>query len=507
MAVVLEPLKAAGKPNGHGVEMTGGDGAVRRVYPLLATYVADYPEQCLVTCTKYGTCPKCRRKATELELPSPGEPRTQRWTYKIIQDARLALHSHSQSASSIYARTMEDDVGGGKYEPFWVDFPLVDIHRCIAPDVLHQLYQGVLKHLVAWVQEVVGQGELDRRIQALPPASGVRHFKKGLSTLSQVSGIEHKHIAKILLACLVGKVDPNGIVACRSLLHFIYLAQYPSHDQDTLRYMEEELKSWHNKRHYFIRHGSRTDFNIPKFHSLLHYVDSICWLGATDNYNTEMFERLHIDFAKEGWRSSNKRDHFPQMVKWLSRQEKVASFDFYRSWMDITQPSQTENQAILVRPDQDDDDQALATVQHNSILQKAKLTQTLQIAKRPAEPRKNLNRILVSHGAPGFVAHLKAFLHSLLPVDQQVNQATVLEYSLPFSSLDVWHQFKFTPASQFEDDAVQEIVKSIPALKDSAGSRYDTVIVLDNDKAESTAVEGRAFAYLLFITLTSIPRM
>ena len=60
MAVVLQPLKAASNPRGPGIEMVGGDGAVRRVYPILATYVADYPEQCLVTCTKYGTCPKCR---------------------------------------------------------------------------------------------------------------------------------------------------------------------------------------------------------------------------------------------------------------------------------------------------------------------------------------------------------------------------------------------------------------------------------------------------------------
>ncbi|KAJ3967331.1 hypothetical protein EV361DRAFT_770678, partial [Lentinula raphanica] len=65
MALVLESLKVAGNPAGPGIEMVGGDGAVRRVYPVLATYIADYPEQCLVTCTKYGTCPKCRRKADE----------------------------------------------------------------------------------------------------------------------------------------------------------------------------------------------------------------------------------------------------------------------------------------------------------------------------------------------------------------------------------------------------------------------------------------------------------
>ncbi|EGO02491.1 hypothetical protein SERLA73DRAFT_38069, partial [Serpula lacrymans var. lacrymans S7.3] len=56
MMVILEPLKKAGI---EGMDITGSDGAVRRVYPVLACYIADYPEQCLVTCTKYGTCPKC----------------------------------------------------------------------------------------------------------------------------------------------------------------------------------------------------------------------------------------------------------------------------------------------------------------------------------------------------------------------------------------------------------------------------------------------------------------
>lgn len=477
MAIVLDPLKKAGK---DGVEMVSGDGAVRWVYPLLATYVADYPEQCLVTCSKYGTCPKCRQSSEDLEVPTPGSPRKAKLTYEIIQEARSAGY---KNPSGIYKECMSQDVAGAWYEPFWVGFPLTDIHRCIAPDILHQLYQGVLKHLVEWIQKVVGAHELDVRIRALPPACGVRYFKNGISGLSQVSGTERKEICKVLLSCLVGKMDNRGILACRSLIHFIHLAQYTSHDEETLHYMETELNNWHRYRGFFITSGVRQDFNIPKFHSLLHYVDSIRWLGTTDNYNTEMFERLHIDFAKLGWRASNKRDHFPQMIKWLGRQERVAYFDFYKSWMEEEIELNAENDA-----DENDGPKMILKHKRGLLENSPKASDiTTQLAKFPSEIQKSIARIRMSHEAPEFEAHLKIFLASLLPTTDRVRQSIFLDAELPFSALDVWHRFKLIPNSLGFDH--QEVIKAMPSFGDSI-ARFDTVMILDTDEAESTAVQG-----------------
>ena len=167
MRIVLKPLIEAGT---NGVEMTSSDGAVRRVHPILTCYVADYLEQCLVACTKYGTCVKCKAPAEDLQNPTPAENRTSQWTEQIIEEARQQA---SGSPQKFHSYCMSKDVASNVYQPFWDGFPLCDIHRSITPDVLHQLYQGVFKHLVNWCQRILTPQELDRRIRALPPAYGL----------------------------------------------------------------------------------------------------------------------------------------------------------------------------------------------------------------------------------------------------------------------------------------------------------------------------------------------
>ncbi|KAF9003201.1 hypothetical protein BDZ89DRAFT_967568 [Hymenopellis radicata] len=229
---------------------------------------------------------------------------------------------------------MAQNVSGHAPKPFWANLPHTNIHVSTTPDVLHQLYQGVLKHLISWCQILMTEEEMDRRIRCLPPGLGLRHFKNGISALSQISGTERKNMGKILLACLVGSSLPErGVTACRAILDFIYLAQYSTHDEETLGYMDAALETWHKNKDYFIQVGLRTHFNFPKLHSLQHYVQSIRYFGATNNFNTEMFERLHIDFSKKGWRASNKRDEYPQMTTWVVRKENVHAFKRYTTWV------------------------------------------------------------------------------------------------------------------------------------------------------------------------------
>ncbi|EGN97235.1 hypothetical protein SERLA73DRAFT_57773 [Serpula lacrymans var. lacrymans S7.3] len=120
MKIILDPLKKAGRDE---IEVVGGDGAVRRVYHVLACYVADYPEQCLVTCSKYGTCPKCKLPPEELSASTAGEPHTDQWTESVFNKAKEDTHSFYQ----FQERCKEKLVSESIYKPFWTGFPHCNI--------------------------------------------------------------------------------------------------------------------------------------------------------------------------------------------------------------------------------------------------------------------------------------------------------------------------------------------------------------------------------------------
>ncbi|TDL13854.1 hypothetical protein BD410DRAFT_708429, partial [Rickenella mellea] len=217
-------------------------------------------------------------------------------------------------------------------DPFWSQLPYTNIHMAITPDILHQLYQGVISHLLSWCQDIIGADELDNRVKRFPPSHGIRHFKNGFTILSNVSGPERKQMAKLLLGIMAGAAPKDVIRCCRALLDFTFIAQYASHSEETLKYLDDALQTFHQHKEIFVTLGIREHFKIPKLHSLLHFSSSIRLFGSTDNYNTEMFERLHIDFAKEAYRASNHRDERPQMLRWLERREKINAFDGYLQW-------------------------------------------------------------------------------------------------------------------------------------------------------------------------------
>jgi hypothetical protein len=254
---VLGLIRAYGE---RGLAMMSGDGTWRRCHPIFASFIGDYPEQALVTCTYNGRCPKCLVPSNQLgELEHfPDCDLTQALnTFQLADEDAHAFHAACREA-------------GFKpvYHPFWQMLPLTNIFLSITPDVLHQLLQGVVKHLVSWLTQsaVFGAAEIDARCQAMPPSHHIMLFPKGITILSRISGKEHKAMCRILLGLITdiplpGRQVPLHVVrATHALLNFTFLAQFSSHTTHTLHQLEESLKRFHNNKDVFLNVGVRRAF-------------------------------------------------------------------------------------------------------------------------------------------------------------------------------------------------------------------------------------------------------
>lgn len=317
MKQITHSLIAAGT---KGCKMACADGHARNVFPILAAYVADYPEQCLVACCMENRCPICQVAPDARGTHQPAVDRIEKETLSLIDTPGIS--SATLKASGV--RPVPS--------PFWRDLPHTSIFQSFTPDLLHQLHKGVFKdHLIKWCTTLVGEDELDDRLRSIPTHPNLRHFSNGISAISQWTGREHKEMQKVVVSLLSGAVEDRVIHAVMSIVDFIYLASLHSHTTSTLRALENALDEFHWLKDIFIELEARFPghFNIPKIHLMDHYARLIRLYGSADGYNTESPERLHIDYAKEAYRASNRRDYTIQMVKWLRRQEAIERFTTY----------------------------------------------------------------------------------------------------------------------------------------------------------------------------------
>ena len=413
MSKILASLHKAGK---DGVAITCGDGFTRVFYPILAAYVADFPEQCLVACCMENRCPKCIVKPDERGIYEESLHRDQKTTLDILEEHRKGGDPVKFDQYGIRA----------VYEPFWKDLPHCNIFNCLTPDLLHQLHKGIFKdHLVKWCTAVVGEAEVDAHFKAMSSYPGLRHFKKGVSFVTQWTGTEHKEMEKVFLGVLAGAVNSKVLTVARSLLDFIYYSQYQLHTSNSLKKLENCLKTFHENKDVFIELGIRNHFNIPKLHAILHYLEAIRSLGSADGYNTESPERLHIDFAKAAYRASNKHDYMEQMSIWLQREEAMWIKDSYLMWVDQELPKllkrngMEDNDVDEVEVDESEEETGVVTTCDIPIISGPAASR--QVAKTPPYRNLSAERLATQFGAQDFISQLTAYLGSRSTISPNMN--------------------------------------------------------------------------------------
>ena len=444
MAMIFSGLVQAGR---EGVEMVCADGWIRLVFILLAAYVADYPEQCLVGCCMENRCPRCTVNPTDRGSPDESPFRDKEETLELLDKHQRGRDPPKFEKNGLRA----------VYNPFWAQLPHCDIFRCFTPDILHQLHKGIFKdHLVSWCMQIMGEKEIDNRFKAMNGFPGLRHFKKGISSVSQWTGTEHKEMEKIMLGVTIGAVPNRFIPVVRSLIDFIYLSQLQYHTSTTLKSLEGCLKSFHDHKEVVIELGVRDNFNIPKLHSILHYVDSIRSMGSADGYNSESPERLHIDYAKDAYRASNKRDYVEQMAIWLQRHEASWLRESYLIWVENRLESLIKAGEVKAM----DEDEADNDEVENEQVQLDVTQRDINITQSHARALSNLN--LPNNPIPYSIA--KTPPHKNLTVEKLKEKFSTSNF-LPALSSFLRHVFPgstITPSHRDRFDAYKQIIISFP---------------------------------------------
>ncbi len=110
--------------------------------------------------------------------------------------------------------------------------------------------------------------------------------------------------------------DAQETIQCaRTILDFTMLAQYVSHDEETLRYMEHALYKLEKTKIAFEQHQPidsklyRPIFNYLKFHAISHFIQYIRDYGSVVNYNTAHSKTAYKYLLKAFYNRTNKNKY------------------------------------------------------------------------------------------------------------------------------------------------------------------------------------------------------
>ena len=433
----------------------------------------------LVTLVKTGECPVCDISRADMgDINNTRRPRD----INPVLDALNKIGSGAQT----FVNACKDIGIKAIPIPFWQDLPFVNIYSSITPDILYQLYQGVIKHLILWLIVLCGHTEINACSRCLPMNHHIHHFMKGISGLSCVTGTEHDQICRFLLGIVHDIQLPSGyhngrlIQAVRNLLDFVYLARYPIYTTHTLDQLEDALTKFHSNATVFIDLGICSHLNLPKLHFCSHYQYLIEYFGTTDNYNTKYMEHLHIDLAKDAYRATNFRDEISQMTTWVHRKEQILQHDQH------IQSIMTYSPLLRIS------DPPCFIHQHFPYL-----------PKFPSISAVSMKTLEENYGATFFQAALCRFIaqyqNPALNLRQIEEVASTIH--LHFFKVPVYHFLKFRSHSPYDilgtPPLIVDSIYAKPTYKDKkndeVSGRFDVALVHFRNTKECTTIEGNIF--------------
>jgi len=255
--LVLAPLQQVAQ---GGTVMDCADGKTRLCFPILSAWIADHAEHATLHGIGSKSCPKCEVPCKEL-----GEnPRKiyEARDYAIYREKALEQEPGRAAGFAEYFQQVGVKIGRNVFTGLHRVNP-ADLHK---PDLLHNIYLGLFKHMMEWVEGFLKkhkrQQAFDDAWKEIPPYPGFSVPKKAYREVTQWQGKEMRNLGRCISAVLASALgnpessqqqDFNIALKCVSaVVDFPLMAQYRSHTPDTLVYMENYLQTFHRTKDIFL---------------------------------------------------------------------------------------------------------------------------------------------------------------------------------------------------------------------------------------------------------------
>jgi hypothetical protein len=377
---ILSPLN---QYSSSGLWVTCADLLDRICYPRVVGWIADHKENCLLYHIKNNLCPICEIDHDNMGSGEIGTPRDYLLYKRYYENGEMseldAVNIHPVSTSL-----------------FWsIDFLSTPLPW--KPDLLHVLFLGLFKHLMEWLEEFLKHHGRFKRFnelwKSMEPYPNIHIPTRCYNEISQWQGVEMRSFSRIIHCCLAASLSypfpttgsrqnwlfKKAISCTSALVDFSLVASYKSHDEETLKYLQQYLQAFHthkdiflqfranrsaraaadaagketrrvlaehqtvdcfpkrNKRRYIAEEihmevleqrqavlEEMSDFNFPKLHILLHFSDSIKQFGSLPMWSTESMEAAHKYQVKDGYRASNKgKTYEEQFIEYHTRRQTI----------------------------------------------------------------------------------------------------------------------------------------------------------------------------------------
>lgn len=372
---VLQPLVAIHKT---GIELEAGDGQVRQCFLRISGWTADYMEYLKLFGLSMPACPRCLVKPAELQ---EYVPRTLEHNYELYHTIKCGLAengNHELKDILLDERVTKPILALSR-------LPDTNISMLHKPDELHGLRLGLCKDIMEWstlfLKEHGRHQVFDTTWKSLARYPNFQPPTIAWSQTTQYSGKEMRNMTKVLVGVLGAALSyPTAVqrplflkaVTCvRSLMNFIHMSSYRSHNEQTITLMESYWKEFCTTRSIYLPYRPRKaalkkrdnyrdkamrelsmenakrrmtyserylkqrkeqinkkaeqifsthhSFNYPKMHLPNHYADHIRQYGSINAFSTEFSEAAHVKQMKDGWRHSNHINAMDQILKFYHR--------------------------------------------------------------------------------------------------------------------------------------------------------------------------------------------